>query len=127
MSRELWTLESVDVSPTDQSVFGGGSNLWIQDLEEVLSLHPAVRDCVVVEMPHQDRCKDLFAFVTLRTELTGREQELRDWVRSRIDACRTLERIVILQELPKEPNGKVDRAALQDLAVSLETGIEVVS
>jgi acyl-coenzyme A synthetase/AMP-(fatty) acid ligase len=126
MSRELWALESVDVSPTDQSALGGGFNLWIKDLEEVLSLHPAVRDCVVVEILHQDRGKDLFAFVTLRAELTGREQELRDWLRRRIDACRTLARIVILQELPKGSNGKVVRTALRDLAVSLETGIEVV-
>jgi len=115
-----------DVSPTDQSV-SGGSNFSIQDEEGALSPHPAARDCVVMEIPQLAHGKDVFAFVTLRADLTSREQELRDWVRRRIDACETLERIIILQELPKVPTGKVDGSALKDLAVSLETGIEVVS
>jgi acyl-coenzyme A synthetase/AMP-(fatty) acid ligase len=120
-------LELADVSPTGQSVLGGGSNIWLHDMEEALSSHPAVRDCVVMEIRHLAHGKDVLAFVTLRAELTGYEQELRDWVRRRIDARRTLERIVILQELPKGVTGKVDRSALQDLAVSLETGIQIVS
>jgi acyl-coenzyme A synthetase/AMP-(fatty) acid ligase len=127
MRRELWALELADMSPTDQSVLRDNSHLSIQDTEEVLSLHPAVRDCVVLEMSHLPHGKDLFAFISLRAELTGREQELREWVHCKIDACNALERIVILQDLPKEPSGKVDRAALQDLAVSLGNGIEFVN
>jgi acyl-coenzyme A synthetase/AMP-(fatty) acid ligase len=103
MSRELWVLESADVCPVDQSVFRGGPQPWTEDLEEALYLHPAIRDCVVIEMPHLAHGKEVLAFVSLRAELTGREQELRDWVRCKIDSCKPLERIVILQELPKNP------------------------
>jgi long-chain acyl-CoA synthetase len=132
MSCELWVLESADVSPTDQRVLDAGPDLWIRSVEEALSLHPAVQECVVIEMTSLEmtdlaRGKKLFAFVILRAELTGREQELRNWVRYRVDADRTVERIVILSELPKGPTGKLDRSALKELAVSLETGIEVVS
>jgi acyl-coenzyme A synthetase/AMP-(fatty) acid ligase len=127
MSCELWALESADVSPTDQRVLGAGSDLWIRSVEEALSLHPAVRKCVVMEMADLAHGKDVFAFITLRAELTGREQELRNWVRYKIHADKTMERIVILSELPKGPTGELDRSALKDLAMLLETGIEVVS
>lgn len=115
----------MDLILTRQSVLRGESNR-IRDVEEALSLHPAVRDCVVIEMPHLVRGKEPFAFVTLRAKLTGREQELRDWVRRRIAACKTLERIVVLQELPKGTTGQIDHSALKDLVRSLETGIDIV-
>jgi len=51
MSCELWALESADLSLTDEGLLGGRSNLSIQDVEEALSLHPAVRDCAVMKMP----------------------------------------------------------------------------
>jgi long-chain acyl-CoA synthetase len=107
--------------------FEGAPNLGTQDVEEALYLHPAIRDCIVMEMPHLIHGGDVFAFVTLRAELTGREQELRDWMHGKIHSPKTLERIVILQELPKGATGKVDRSALKDLVVALETGIEVVT
>jgi acyl-coenzyme A synthetase/AMP-(fatty) acid ligase len=127
MSGEVWVLESADVDPVGESIFRGAPNPWTQDVEEALHLHPAIRDCIVMEMPHLTYGKDVFAFVTLRAELTGREQELRDWVQGKIRSPKTLERIVILQQLPKGATGKVDRSALKDLVVSLETGIEVVT
>jgi acyl-coenzyme A synthetase/AMP-(fatty) acid ligase len=65
MSCEPWAFESAHVSCAGQSVLGGGSNLGIQNMEAALSLHPAVRDCVVMEMPHLANGKDLYAFVTL--------------------------------------------------------------
>jgi acyl-coenzyme A synthetase/AMP-(fatty) acid ligase len=132
MSCELWALESAYVSSTDQRVLGSGSDLWVRRVEEALSQHAAVRNCVVLEMTEWKMTdlahgKELFAFVTLRAELTGREQELRNWLRDKIDADKTVERIVILSELPKGPPGDLDRSALKELALSLETGIEVVS
>lgn len=107
------------------SSFGSSSNCTIKDVEAALYLHPAIRDCVAI--PEPVHCKEVLAFVTLRAELAGYEQELRDWVRGKIDACRTLERIIILRDLPKTPTGRLDRSALKDLAVSLETGIEIVT
>jgi oxalate---CoA ligase len=132
MSCELLALELVYASSTDQRVLGVGSDLSIGSVEEALSLHPAVRNCVVIEMTNMEMTdlahgKELFAFVTLQAELTGREEALRNWVRYKIGADKTVERIVILSELPKGPTGKFDRSALKDLARSLEAGIEVVS
>jgi acyl-coenzyme A synthetase/AMP-(fatty) acid ligase len=127
MNCELWDLESADVRPTDRGALDNRSDLWVLGVEEALSLHPSVRECLVMEMTEFPHGKDAFAFVTLRAELTGREQELRDWVRYRIHADKTVERIVILSELPKGAAGELDRSALKDLAMSLETGIEFVS
>lgn len=70
----------------------------------------------------------MIAFVALRDGLTAAEQELRDWVRSRIADYKTPERILFLQALPKGVTGKVQRRALNDLALaSPELGLAIAS
>jgi acyl-CoA synthetase (AMP-forming)/AMP-acid ligase II len=121
---KLWTFVSASVSRLGQNLFGAGSDRRTEEIEAILSLHPAVRECVVIR--RRDQSKDVFAFITLRGKLAGREQDLQNWVRPRIDLIEPLGRIVVLDRLPKKLTGKVDRAALNDLVVSLETGIETV-
>jgi acyl-coenzyme A synthetase/AMP-(fatty) acid ligase len=124
MSCEPWFLELSVVNRVYHYFFGHSSESWTQDVEEALCLHPVVRECVVIPDPvHR---KEVIAIVALRFDLTGREQELRDWVRRRVDPCRTLERIVMLRELPRTRSGELDHSALRDLLLSLQTGIEVV-
>jgi acyl-coenzyme A synthetase/AMP-(fatty) acid ligase len=98
----------------------------MQEMEEALYLHPAVKQCVVMLIPDPPTDNDLFVFVTLQAALTGGEQELRDWVRHRVGDYTTLDRIVVLSQLPKVPSGKVDRRALRDLLLSFELGLDVV-
>ena len=61
-----------------------------------------------MEMPDSLRRKEIVAFITLRAELTGREQELRDFLAGEIGDYKIPQRIVILSELPKGLTGKVE-------------------
>ena len=95
-------------------------------MEDALRLHSAVGECVVMEMPDSLHRKEIVAFITLRAELTGRE-ELRDWLAGEIGDYKIPKRIVILSELPKGLTGKVDRLALKNLVLPFEMGIDVVA
>jgi acyl-coenzyme A synthetase/AMP-(fatty) acid ligase len=125
MSSKPLAVKSAVFSSVDRGICRKGRARQLDDVEDAFYLHPAVRECVVLRHPTQ--ANEVLVFVSLRAELAGREQALRDWARWRIDACTTSQRIVVLCELPRGPDGRVDRSSLQDLAVSLETGIEVVS
>lgn len=125
MNCEACVIDSIDVGSVEPRVRQDDSSLWIKNVEDALYLHPAVRECVVMDMFDQTRDDNTVVFVTLQAELNGWEQELRDWVRYTVDDCRIPERIVVLPDLPKLPSGKVDRSALQELISSFETGIQL--
>jgi len=110
-----------------QIIVRGGSNISPQEVEEVLYVHPAVLEAGVVGMPDPVYGEKVIAFVTLRDGVIGGEQELRDFVRTRIAEYKTPEQIIFLTDLPKGLTGKVERRALKELAQSLQTGLDVVA
>jgi long-chain acyl-CoA synthetase len=98
-----------------QIIVRGGSNISPQEVEEPLYQHPAVLEVGVIGMPDPVYGEKVIAFVALREGQTATEQELRDFVRSRIADYKTPEQIVFLPSLPKGLTGKVQRRSLKDL------------
>jgi long-chain acyl-CoA synthetase len=100
-----------------QIIVRGGSNISPQEVEEPLYHHPAVLEAGVIGMPDPMHGEKVIAFVALREGFQVTEQELRDFVRSRIADYKTPERILFLPALPKGLTGKVQRRELKDLAL----------
>jgi long-chain acyl-CoA synthetase len=98
-----------------QIIIRGGSNISPQEVEEALYHHPAVLEAGVIGMPDAVHGEKVIAFAALREGLAAGEQELREFVRSRIADYKTPEHIVFLPVLPKGLTGKVQRRALKDL------------
>jgi long-chain acyl-CoA synthetase len=101
-----------------QIIVRGGSNISPQEVEEALYHHPAVLEAGVIGMPDQVHGEKVIAFVALRAGLIAGEQELRDFVRSRVADYKTPERIAFLPDLPKGLTGKVQRSALKEMALA---------
>jgi long-chain acyl-CoA synthetase len=111
-----------------QMIVRGGSNISPQEVEEALYQQVAVLEAGVIGMPDPVHGEKVIAFVALRNGLSATEQELHEFVRSRIADYKTPERIVFLSVLPKGLTGKVDRRLLRDLALtSPETAAEIGS
>jgi len=127
MGCELCAIDSMRVDQVEKSIPQDGSKLCVEDVEETFYLHPALSECVVMNAADEIHGEGFIAFVALQAELTGRESELRDWVRYAVPDYTIPERIVILPVLPQEPPGTVDRSALLDLIRSLETGLDSIS
>lgn len=91
-------------------------------VELVLDEHPGVRLSGVVGVPDPRWGQSVAAFVMLREGGTPRPtlEELRRFVADRLAAYKVPERIEILEALPLNATGKVDRKALA--ARALETG-----
>ena len=85
----------------------GGENIFPAEIENVLSAHPAVRECAVTGMPDEEWGESGLAAVVLVDSSTTDEAELREFLRGRIARYKVPKRFVFLDQLPKSAAGKV--------------------
>ncbi|RMD63651.1 MAG: long-chain fatty acid--CoA ligase [Planctomycetota bacterium] len=90
----------------------GGENVFPREIEEVLNRHPAVVASGVVGMADAMRGEVPVAFVELGAETT--EAELRAWCKERLAGYKVPREIIVVDELPRSPTGKILRRALQE-------------
>jgi acyl carrier protein len=90
----------------------GGEKISPREIDEVLLAHPAVGQAVAFGVPHAALGEDVAAAVVLRPETRATEAELRELAASRLAHFKVPARIVILDQIPKGPTGKIQRIGL---------------
>lgn len=93
----------------------GGENVYPREVETVLSGHPAVREAAVVGRRDAARGEVVAAFVTLRAGATATELELREFCRERLAGYKVPRRVVIADDLPRGPTGKILKRRLGEV------------
>ena len=95
----------------------GGYKLSALEIEEVLRQHAAVADVAVVGLPDETWGEIAVAAVIPREGRRGEVEEslLREWAKQRIAPYKVPKRVVILDEFPRNPVGKVLKPALAKL------------
>src|SRR5438046_6405613 len=91
-----------------------GYQVWPREVEEVLAMHPAVREVGVAGVPDPLRIEAVKAWVVLRDGQTAAEHELRAFCREHLAPYKVPAKIEFRSELPKTMVGKVLRRALRD-------------
>jgi len=94
-------------------VVTGGENVSSREVEDVLHLHPAVREAAVVGEPDPRWGENVCAFVALRPGTAAGEAELVEFVRTHLAGYKRPKRVVFLDELPKNASGKIAKAELR--------------
>jgi long-chain acyl-CoA synthetase len=95
-------------------VIRGGVNVYPREIEEVLFTHPAVVDCAVFGVPDERYGEQLKAVVEARAEVTP--DALQAYVRARLADYKVPAVVELVDELPRNPNGKVMKRWLRDQA-----------
>lgn len=90
----------------------GGENVFPREIEEVLNAHPAVHASAVVGMQDDLRGELPMGFVMLEEDAACTETDLRSWCRDRLAAYKVPRDIRRLDELPRNPTGKILRREL---------------
>jgi long-chain acyl-CoA synthetase len=99
-----------------QIIVHDGSNISPQEVEEALIEHPAVAGAGVVGVHDLVHGENVCAFVTLRDGVAPPgSQALIRFARERV-GYKAPETIIVLDEMPLNPSGKVDRSALKRMA-----------
>jgi amino acid adenylation domain-containing protein len=106
----------------DHQVKVRGFRIELGEVEAALARHPAVREAVVAVRGESLADRRLVAWVTPRGERPA-PRDLRDFLLARLPGPAVPSAFVVLDELPRMPNGKVNRRALPDLPdVDTEAG-----
>jgi acyl-CoA synthetase (AMP-forming)/AMP-acid ligase II len=101
------------VGRKDDIIIRGGENIAPAEIEAVLHAHPAVDEAVVVGMPDEKWGQKLVAFVVLRPNKMTSPEELNEFCRQRLASFKKPEVIRFVEELPKNPLGKILRKELR--------------
>ncbi len=88
-------------------VISGGVNVYPLEIENVLAAHPDVVDVAVVGVPDARWGEALVAVVEKRTSAELDAAALQSWCRERIADYKVPRRVEFVDELPRDPNGKV--------------------
>jgi len=104
----------------DDIINSGGYNVAPAEVEAVLLQHPAVLEAAVLGLPHPRWGAAVAAGVRLRAGAWATAAELDEFARPRL-SFRAPKTIVILDEIPRSPYGKVDRLVLRELLVAAST------
>jgi len=96
-------------------IIRGGYNITPLEIETVLHQHPAVKDAAVVGVTHEVLGEDIAAAVSLRAGASVKVEELTAWCREHLADNKIPRTILILDELPHNPNGKVLKKDLKPM------------
>jgi len=116
---------------TDRATFmiiSGGVNIYPQEIEDAMILHPKIADVAVIGVPNEEMGEEVKAVVQLAEGVTAdasTAEELLAYAREHIAHYKCPRSIDFLDELPRLPTGKLYKRLLKD-AYWGKTGSKIV-
>ena len=98
-------------------IISGGVNIYPQEIENLLSAHPAVLDVAVIGVPNDDLGEEVKAVVQLADPACagpGLAEELITYCRDRLAHFKCPKTIDFVPELPRSETGKLYKRVLRD-------------
>jgi fatty-acyl-CoA synthase len=96
----------------DDMIVSGGENVFPQEVEELLRAHEAVVDAAVIGIPDEHFGQRLKAVVVTEDTRDVSPDELRAYVRANLSRFKVPRDVEIVDELPRNPSGKILRREL---------------
>ncbi|MGZ4122977.1 MAG: non-ribosomal peptide synthetase, partial [Tumebacillaceae bacterium] len=97
------------------------------EIEAALELHAAVREAVVIAREDVPGDKRLVAYAVLHEAGTASVSDIRHFLKDKLPEHLLPSNVVLLDQFPLTPNGKVDRRALPAPDASLQVESEYVA
>lgn len=94
-------------------VVTGGENVASREVEDVLRRHPSVRDVAVIGLPDPRWGERVCAVVVPEAGPRPAASELEALARRHLAGFKVPRRVELVAELPRNPTGKIDKAALR--------------
>ncbi|MGI8895336.1 MAG: class I adenylate-forming enzyme family protein, partial [Casimicrobiaceae bacterium] len=96
-------------------IISGGENIYPSEVEELLAIHPSVKDVAAIGRPHDKWGEAVHAFVVLHIGATASEAEMLEWCKERIAGYKRPRAIAFLAEadMPRTATGKIQHRVLR--------------
>lgn len=98
----------------DEMIVSGGENVFPGEIEELLAGHEAIEEVAAVGVQDEKFGQRLKAFVVVRDGKTLTEDDVKGYVRDNLARYKAPREVVFLDELPRNPTGKVLKRELND-------------
>jgi fatty-acyl-CoA synthase len=98
----------------DDMIVSGGENVFPAEVEDLLGSYDGVSEVAVVGVDDEKYGKRLRAYVVLADGASVDEQTLKDHVKSNLARYKVPREIVFIDEMPRNPAGKVVKRELPD-------------
>ncbi len=96
-------------------IISGGENISSREVEDVIYQHPGVKEVAVIGVPDKEWGEAVKAVVALKEEYKGKvtEEEIIEFCKSRLAGYKKPRSVDFVDELPKNPAGKIAKAELK--------------
>jgi len=91
----------------DEMIVSGGENVFPAEVEELLAGHDAIDEAAVIGVEDEQFGQRLKAFVVVRDGAQLTEADVKDYVSENLARYKTPREVSFLDELPRNPTGKV--------------------
>ena len=98
----------------DDMIIRGGENIAPAEVESILQGHTAIEEVAVLGLPSVEWGQIVAAAVVLRPGAAATPDEISEYCRSRLASFKKPEVIRVVDELPRNPLGKVLKRDLRD-------------
>ncbi len=98
-------------------IISGGVNIYPQQIEDTLALHPKLEDVAVIGVPNEDLGEEAKAVIQLAPGVTPSrelEEEFKGFVGARLGKQLMPRSIDFVEQLPRMPTGKLNKKSLRD-------------
>jgi fatty-acyl-CoA synthase len=99
----------------DDMIVSGGENVFPGEVEELLASHHGVLEVSVIGVPDEKHGQRLAAFVVRRDGAELTEAEVKQHVSTNLARFKTPREVHFINELPRNPTGKVLKRELREL------------
>ena len=103
----------------DDMIISGGENVFPREVEDLLTDHPLVHEAAVIGVADTEFGQRLQAFVVLVEAQACTADHLKQHVREHLARYKVPRDIVFLDELPRNPTGKVLKRVLKELVIEV--------
>jgi long-chain acyl-CoA synthetase len=94
-------------------VISGGVNIYPAEIENVLIGMPGIADCAVFGVPDAEFGESLAAAVQPLNDSSVTEEEIKEWLSTRIAGYKVPRLVVFHEQLPREDSGKIFKRKLR--------------
>jgi fatty-acyl-CoA synthase len=101
----------------DEMIVSGGENVFPAEVEDLISGHPEVVEATAIGVDDKEFGARLRAFVVKKPDATVNEEDIKIYVREHLARYKVPREVVFLEELPRNPTGKILKRELREMEV----------
>jgi fatty-acyl-CoA synthase len=99
----------------DEMIVSGGENVFPAEVEELLASHESIEEAAALGVDDEKFGQRLKAYVVLRDGAELSEDEIKGYVKDNLANYKVPREVVVVDELPRNPTGKVLKKELAEM------------